>query len=636
MKDNISLLVIFFIFSVLSNSIDAQVSDSIYHQRLNHLCKIWGFVKYHHSEIANGNVNWDDELIRTIPGIRTAPNNLAFNDTVLAMINRAGETQIGQGELPFVPDSLKLASDISWMDNAFLSTVVHEKLHYINEQFRPQDHVNVKNNDYGLLIEFTDEQYCWPGYYPEEEKRVLALFRFWNIINYFYPHKFIMDQNWDSILLEFAPKITMANSRNDYHLRFKELVNKINDSHSYFYSPIISVINGAYQPPFNCMYIDDKMVINKVLPSESNLKSGDIITHIDGYEITHLRDSLMIYAQGSNPTSKNSFLNKFILTGDIEPFPISVFNGIDTISYISDRIYIYNSELSDLHTTPIWYDTTINNSCSFGIIDMGRLENEHIAQVFEDFREKNVIIFDVRSYPNSTLWTIVDYIYPSSIHIANFTEPDAKHPGTMVVTEEHIGNGTSEPYNGKVIILFNELTQSQAEYTVMGLEQYPNSIKVGSTTKAADGGISYAHMPGKIDVMFTAQGVFYNDFTPTQRVGILPDYYVRPTIEGLRAGKDEVLEFALNCYLKTDELNNQVQIIIFPNPSDGIINYEFHGKNYVPKSTIRLTNLSGQVVYEKTICDFKGSISTKAFPSGVYLLTIFNDEFRKTEKIIIK
>ncbi len=37
-------------------------------------------------------------------------------------------------------------------------------------------------------------------------------------------------------------------------------------------------------------------------------------------------------------------------------------------------------------------------------------------------------------------------------------------------------------------------------------------------------------------------GVFYPDGELTQRVGIVPDLEVSPTIDAIRAGRDEVLE----------------------------------------------------------------------------------------------
>jgi hypothetical protein len=42
--------------------------------------------------------------------------------------------------------------------------------------------------------------------------------------------------------------------------------------------------------------------------------------------------------------------------------------------------------------------------------------------------------------------------------------------------------------------------------------------------------------------MISGIGVFYPDKRPTQRIGIVPDRTVNPTIEGMRAGRDEVLE----------------------------------------------------------------------------------------------
>jgi hypothetical protein len=45
--------------------------------------------------------------------------------------------------------------------------------------------------------------------------------------------------------------------------------------------------------------------------------------------------------------------------------------------------------------------------------------------------------------------------------------------------------------------------------------------------------------------MISGIGVFYPDKAPTQRIGIVPNVEVEPTIAGIRAGRDEVLEEAL-------------------------------------------------------------------------------------------
>ena len=73
---------------------------------------------------------------------------------------------------------------------------------------------------------------------------------------------------------------------------------------------------------------------------------------------------------------------------------------------------------------------------------------------------------------------------------------------------------------------------------------------VGSTTAGADGNVSAIPLPGGLRSMFSGIGVFYPDKRPTQKVGILPDIEVKPTIAGIREGRDEVLEEAIRQIVK--------------------------------------------------------------------------------------
>ncbi len=99
-------------------------------------------------------------------------------------------------------------------------------------------------------------------------------------------------------------------------------------------------------------------------------------------------------------------------------------------------------------------------------------------------------------------------------------------------------------YAGKVVILIDEITQSSAEYTAMAFRA-AGAIVIGSTTAGADGNVSTVPLPGGLSSLISGIGVFYPDKTPTQRVGIVPDVVVTPTIAGIRAGRDELIEEAL-------------------------------------------------------------------------------------------
>jgi C-terminal processing protease CtpA/Prc len=86
---------------------------------------------------------------------------------------------------------------------------------------------------------------------------------------------------------------------------------------------------------------------------------------------------------------------------------------------------------------------------------------------------------------------------------------------------------------------------SQSEYTAMAFRA-SGCIVIGSTTAGADGDVSEIPLPGGMRSAISGIGVFHPHKKPTQRVGITPDIYVRPTIAGIRAGRDEVLEEAIH------------------------------------------------------------------------------------------
>ena len=121
-------------------------------------------------------------------------------------------------------------------------------------------------------------------------------------------------------------------------------------------------------------------------------------------------------------------------------------------------------------------------------------------------------------------------------------------------------------YAGKVVILVDESSQSQAEYTAMAFRASPRAVVVGSTTAGADGNVSPVPLPGGLSSMISGIGVFYPDKAPTQRIGIVPDVEVRPTIAGIRAGRDEVLEEALRQILGREVPAEQIERMAKPRP----------------------------------------------------------------------
>lgn len=102
-----------------------------------------------------------------------------------------------------------------------------------------------------------------------------------------------------------------------------------------------------------------------------------------------------------------------------------------------------------------------------------------------------------------------------------------------------------EAYPGRLILLVNEHTQSASEYITMLLQSIPGTITIGSQTAGADGDVVEIIMPLGLDLNYSSIGIYYPDGTNAQRAGVKIDRQVYPTVEGIRTGRDEVLEAAL-------------------------------------------------------------------------------------------
>ncbi len=506
--------------------------------------------------MAKGRRHWDDIFIETLADVKAAQDDQAYNAALLHMLQRAGNMTKPSSFLPLVSDSLKFNLDLSWIQDTIFSYEVKAELDTIRQYFRPRSNYYVESDYEGGSPSFdSDLKFSQQGIDSdlEEPYRLLALFRYWNIINYFFPFKNIIDQDWDTTLMEFIPQMVNADDNVSYHLAFVKLAKRINDTHAYVQSAVVDALfYGDYFLPLVVKYIDDKTVVTHVLTDEEDIHPGDVILKMDGMTISAWRDSLRTYTAGSNDAAIEWIVNRLIVRGSLKDVSLTVEDDQGSREVTLGRDVHRDDYYAMLENDgPIWklLDTETGK---LGYVDMGRLLYNHIDSMFNDLWDADGIIFDVRNYPNKTIWSMVRYLFDEPVHTAETIAPDVEYPGTVYWTSSYDGRGDfSRTYDGRIFILFDETTLCHAEYTVMVLEQYPGAVKIGSQTAGAVGNVSIVTLPGGIETYFTGLGVFYPDYTPTQRVGLVPDITVYPTIQGIRQGRDEVLDAAIACFLET-------------------------------------------------------------------------------------
>jgi hypothetical protein len=180
-------------------------------------------------------------------------------------------------------------------------------------------------------------------------------------------------------------------------------------------------------------------------------------------------------------------------------------------------------------------------------LKLSTIKADDLPAYFDRARHTKGLIVDIRNYPSAFMpFLMGSYFAASPTAFVTFTLPDLKNPGAFRFAQKPLISPGQNHYSGKLVILVDETTQSQAEYTAMALRAMPNAVVIGSTTAGADGNVSPIPLPGNLSTMISGLGVFYPDRRPTQRVGIVPDLRVQPTVNGLAEGRDEVVEAAIH------------------------------------------------------------------------------------------
>ena len=482
--------------------ISVQQTENLYE-----LCKAWGRLKYTNPEVAKGAYNWDYELFRALPMIKEND----FKKQLTQWIARYGNVQ---NTIPPI--------------NYYLD-------------FYP----NVGNPIFQNEKEYKEMDFSDDGY------RLLALFRYWNIIEYFSPNKQLIKKDWDQVLKQYIPEILEANTELSYQLKLMELMAETEDSHSGLYglSEVLLTNRGRKVAPLLIKFIENKAVVMKkgaAVPQLADIKVGDELIAIDGKKTEDRIKEIEKYISASNKPTKFRDITYRLLETNQDELKLTFSNekGIyeTTVATIPEKEIM---ELFDVFGLEKPSHKELENN--IGYIYPGSLKEGEITDIMNSFMNKKGIVVDLRCYPSDFIvFSMGNFLMPKSTSFVKSKIHNQKElEGFCMTNPLEVGIDFPDYYKGKIAILVNEETQSNAEYTTMALQTAPKAKVFGSQTAGADGNISEIILPGGFKTYMTGIGIYYPDGTETQQKGVKIDEYVAQTIQSVREGKDVLLEKAL-------------------------------------------------------------------------------------------
>jgi hypothetical protein len=400
--------------------------------------------------------------------------------------------------------------------------------------------------------------------FPAAEYRLLALFRFWNVINYFYPYKHLIDRPWDDVLPAYIPRFEANKAAADYQLTLRELVAEIHDSHGSVGGNTRAAAErlGRFMPPFEVRFIEGRTVVSTVFEGVTEVKVGDVILEVNGEPVEKVRERYGRYIASSTPQALMRNVHFDLLRGpENGRLRLKVCGADDAVR---ETKVVINVPASD----PRWLKLIRGNKklpvytvlpSGYGYVDLDRLEPGDVDKMFEAVKATPATIFDMRGYPKGTAWEIAPRLTEkTNVAAASFLNPIWEGinlgnldyaGGTNFTFTQYLPERKGEVYKGKVVMLINEFAQSQSEHTAMFFESATDVTFIGTPTAGANGDITYAVLPGNLAVSFSGHDVRHADGRQLQRLGIQPTLKVVPTVKGYLAGRDEILEAAVE-YLR--------------------------------------------------------------------------------------
>lgn len=525
-------------------------TDKAQIENLKKLGLIWGFLKYYHPNIAKGVYNWDYELFRILPKVLNADNSKKLDSVLIKWINSFGEFSQGK-EAAIKSSDIKIKPDLVWINNSNFSDELTTFLLKVKNAERPKEHYYIGLQPGVGNPDFKNENAYSSMKYPDAGFRLLSLYRYWNIIQYYFPYKNLIEEDWKNVLSEFIPKFLESKDENEYTLTVLELIGRVHDTHANIWggNQTLKSHFGLRYASVELTFVESKPVVSgfydEKLGKETGLEIGDIISSINNRPVEEIIKENVKYAPASNYTTKlRDIATNLLRTNDT----IINIEFIRSDKRESKTLNTYSSKEINIYSKYQVTDTCfklINKDIAY--INNGSLKREYLPKIWKEIENTKGLIIDIRNYPSDfPIYALSSYLMPKSTPFVKFTNGSIENPGLFTFTKSlNAGKKNKNYYKGKVIILINEISQSSAEFHTMAYRVNPNSTVIGSTTAGADGNVSQFYLPGGISSMISGIGVYYPEGKETQRIGIVPDIELKPTIQGIKEGKDELLDKAI-------------------------------------------------------------------------------------------
>jgi hypothetical protein len=363
----------------------------------------------------------------------------------------------------------------------------------------------------------------------------------WNALRHFYPYWNVIHADWDRELPRALADADKADSRVAQKQVLQRLLVPLQDAHGTVFDTVMK--KGAALP-IALAPVEHRWVVVATSASEK-ARVGDVVTSVDGTPMPQAANDLEALASGqpsSRPWKALQLVN-YGVRGESRTFGLQHADGstsTETFTYSEKALpgAARPEPIAELKPG-IWY------------VDVARADLAMFSANLTQLAGARAVIYDMRGYPKDFHLSkaipahLLDHAEDAKwMHVPRYIGPFGELAGYSDLGWDI--QPAPPHFTSRAIFLADGGTISQGE-AVMGYVQDDKlGTIVGSTTRGVDGDITTFTVPTGFGVVFTGMKVTHHDGSSRYHaLGTPADVVVQPTIAGVRAGRDEVLDAAM-------------------------------------------------------------------------------------------
>ena len=181
-------------------------------------------------------------------------------------------------------------------------------------------------------------------------------------------------------------------------------------------------------------------------------------------------------------------------------------------------------------------------------VDFTRIQDTQFDNRLPDLRKARGLVLDLRGKTPNVSDFPFSYLHDAEMTSPTFVTPRIRKPDRTdwkwdkgswrIVPNKH-------PLPGRKVFLCDERTLGPSESQAYLVRRYGLGELVGSPTAGVGGLMAMGSFPGGFTIGWSGQRVQQADGRSLQATGILPTIPLSPTIASIRAGRDALIQKAL-------------------------------------------------------------------------------------------